>query len=169
MKNYFTVLSCRCPTGYYWDSTFTGCCKLTSRDCNKFTQLISFKSIFKCHKRITNQFVHQLQCARPVLHVQQPAFNAIVLLFCRLDVVIALQRNIMMKPMVAVCIFVCLKGCLTCSRSIFVAFFTVNRVSHGGACTATYMCTQGINLMCSGTQCVCIDDYYWTGSTCGKF
>jgi hypothetical protein len=51
----------------------------------------------------------------------------------------------------------------------FLSFLKVNRVSFSGTCTETYMCLQGINLECSETSrtCVCIADYYWTGSACG--
>jgi len=47
--------------------------------------------------------------------------------------------------------------------------FEVSRVTFSQACTATYMCISGLNLVCSGTQCICISGFYWNGATCGKY
>ena len=30
------------------------------------------------------------------------------------------------------------------------------------------MCLQNINLVCNEQKCLCIENYYWTGSTCSK-
>jgi len=50
-----------------------------------------------------------------------------------------------------------------------ILFYQVNRVSQNGGCSATYMCISGLNLVCNGTNCVCISGYYWNGTICRKF
>jgi len=44
--------------------------------------------------------------------------------------------------------------------------YKVNRVTHNQACTATYMCISGLNLVCNGANCVCVTGYYWNGTIC---
>ena len=44
----------------------------------------------------------------------------------------------------------------------------MNRVTYNQACSATYMCISGLNLVCNGANCVCVSGYYWNGTICGN-
>ena len=42
------------------------------------------------------------------------------------------------------------------------------RKNYNELCTETYNCVANLNLICSNNKCSCPDDWYWTGSICGK-
>jgi hypothetical protein len=85
----------------------------------------------------------------------------------RLVVVIAHRLNITrMHRLDAVNMI--FKSFLLCYGFILFDIFQVTRVTYLQPCSSTYMCFAGLNLVCSGSQCICITGYYWNGASCGK-
>lgn len=123
--------------------------------------------MFKKHKRNTPRYAlkHQNAIAARISFAQQLRTLAIVPHLLRIAGVIAQQLNTTITQVDAVRSFI-FQTIFIFARIKTCRFKKVSRNTYNEDCVANYMCVPNKNLVCYAKKCLCIKDYYWTGSTC---